>query len=496
MIFKGNFLYTPALGELTVREGEYLVVEGEKCAGFYRALPQEYAGQSVTDFGRALVLPAFCDLHLHAPQMVNRGVGYDQELLPWLETYTFPVEARYGDADFAEAAWKRFLNRMWANGTLRFSAFATIHKEAVWRLMELTERAGLSALIGKVNMDRNAPDSLREDTDASLADTEELICRSRAELKHVGYILTPRFVPSTTARLMNGLGRLGERYGLPVQSHLSENRSEIAWVAQLHPECASYTEVYRDYGLLRRGRTIMAHAVHLRSSTDMELIMEQFPIVIQSLNVGFLQTLKLFFVTLLGALPLGLIIAFGSMSHFRPLKYITNIIVWVVRGTPLMIQMLIIYYFPGLVLNNVVWGGGESGRFVAASVAFIFNYACYFSVIYRGGIQSVPQGQTEAGLVLGMTKSQIFFKITLMQMIKRIVPPMSNEIITLVKDTSLARIIALQEIIWAGQSFLKGSQGISGAIWPMFFAAVYYLVFNGILTVLLGRLEKKLDYFR
>ena len=136
------------------------------------------------------------------------------------------------------------------------------------------------------------------------------------------------------------------------------------------------------------------------------------------------------------------------------------------------------------------------GVFVAASVAFIFNYACYFSVIYRGGIQSVPQGQTEAGLVLGMTKSQIFFKITLMQMIKRIVPPMSNEIITLVKDTSLARIIALQEIIWAGQSFLKGSQGISGAIWPMFFAAVYYLVFNGILTVLLGRLEKKLDYFR
>ena len=147
-------------------------------------------------------------------------------------------------------------------------------------------------------------------------------------------------------------------------------------------------------------------------------------------------------------------------------------------------------------MNNVVWGGGESGRFVAASVAFIFNYACYFSVIYRGGIQSVPPGQTEAGLVLGMTKSQIFFKITLMQMIKRIVPPMSNEIITLVKDTSLARIIALQEIIWAGQSFLKGSQGISGAIWPMFFAAVYYLVFNGILTVLLGRLEKKLDYFR
>ena len=237
------------------------------------------------------------------------------------------------------------------------------------------------------------------------------------------------------------------------------------------------------------------------------MIMEQMPIVIRSLNIGFIQTLKLFFVTLAGALPLGLVIAFGSMSRFRPLKClaqlglpgwltefrpiscVTRIVVWIVRGTPLMIQLLIIYYFPGLVLNNPIWGGGESGRFLAASVAFIFNYACYFSEIYRGGIQSVPAGQEEAGLVLGMTRSQIFFKVTLLQMIKRIVPPMSNEIITLVKDTSLARIIALQEIIWAGQAFLKGSQGISGQIWPLFFTALYYLVFSGILTILLGRLE-------
>ena len=228
----------------------------------------------------------------------------------------------------------------------------------------------------------------------------------------------------------------------------------------------------------------------------MELILEQMPIVIRSLNVGFLQTLRLFFVTLIGAFPLGLIIAFGSMSRFKPLSYFTRLVVWVVRGTPLMIQLLIIYYFPGLVLDNPIWGGGESGRFLAASVSFILNYACYFSEIYRGGIQGVPVGQEEAGLVLGMTKSQIFFRVTLLQMIKRIVPPMSNEIVTLVKDTSLARIIALQEIIWAGQAFMKGSQGISGAIWPMFFTAVYYLIWNGILTVLLGRLEKKLDYFR
>ena len=228
----------------------------------------------------------------------------------------------------------------------------------------------------------------------------------------------------------------------------------------------------------------------------METIMEQMPIVVNALNVGFIQTLKLFFVTLLGAFPLGLIIAFGSMSKFKPLSALVKIIVWIVRGTPLMIQLLIIYYFPGLVLHNPIWGGGEGGRFAAAAVAFIFNYSCYFSEIYRGGIQGVPLGQQGAGLVLGMTKTQILFKVTLLQMIKRIVPPMSNEIITLVKDTSLARIIALQEIIWAGQAFMKGSNGISGQIWPLFFTAVYYLIFNGLLTVLLGKLENKLNYFR
>lgn len=228
----------------------------------------------------------------------------------------------------------------------------------------------------------------------------------------------------------------------------------------------------------------------------MSAFSEQLPIVFKSLNIGFLQTLKLFLVTLAGSIPLGLLISFGSMSHFKPLSTFTKTLVWVVRGTPLMLQLLIVYYFPGLVLHNPIWGGDESGRFLAAAVAFILNYACYFSEIYRGGIQGVPHGQQEAGQVLGLSKSQIFFKITLLQMIKRIVPPMSNEIITLVKDTSLARIIALQEIIWAGQAFMKGSQGISGQIWPLFFTGIYYLVFSGILTVLFSRVEKKLDYFK
>ena len=223
---------------------------------------------------------------------------------------------------------------------------------------------------------------------------------------------------------------------------------------------------------------------------------QQFPIVFDALNVGFVQTLKLFAITLLGALPLGLIISFGSMARFKPVSGAVKTFVWVIRGTPLMLQLLIIYYLPGLAFGNPIWGSGESGRFVASAVAFIINYACYFSEIYRSGIQGVPVGQQEAGQVLGMSKKQIFFKVTLLQMVKRIVPPMANEIITLVKDTSLARIIALQEIIWAGQAFLKGSQGIAGQLWPLFFTGVYYLAFSGILTVLFNKVEKKLSYFK
>ena len=220
-----------------------------------------------------------------------------------------------------------------------------------------------------------------------------------------------------------------------------------------------------------------------------------FLTVIGALNQGFLQTLKLFFVTLLGAMPLGLLICWGSMTRFYPLRWLCRFVVWIIRGTPLMLQLYIIFFIPGIVLGQSPWPAGESGRFLACAVAFILNYACYFSEIYRGGIQGVPRGQQEAGQVLGMTKSQIFFHVTLLQMIKRIVPPMSNEIITLVKDTSLSRIISLQEVIWAGQAFLKTSHGYSGLLWPLFFTGVYYLVFNGLVTLLLGRLEKKLDYF-
>ena len=195
--------------------------------------------------------------------------------------------------------------------------------------------------------------------------------------------------------------------------------------------------------------------------------------VISAMNKGFIATLKLFAITLIGALPLGLIIALCSMSKFLPLRYFTRLLVWIIRGTPLMLQLLIIFYIPGMLLTGGnFWPRGEEGRFMAASVAFIINYAFYFSEIYRGGIENVPKGQVEAGQVLGMTKSQIFFNVTLLQMIKRIFPPMSNEIITLVKDTSIARIISMQEVIWAGYAFLKSSHGYSGLLWPLFFPGV------------------------
>lgn len=180
---------------------------------------------------------------------------------------------------------------------------------------------------------------------------------------------------------------------------------------------------------------------------------------------------------------------------FKPIRIIVRFIIWVVRGTPLMLQLLVFYYFPALCWAKHL-GRRRSRALPRVLHRVHFNYACYFSEIFRGGIQGVPKGQQEAGQVLGMTNRQIFFKVTLLQMVKRIVPPMSNEIITLVKDTSLSRIIALQEIIWAGQAFLKGSQGISGAIWPLFFTGIYYLLFSGVLQLLLDGLEKKLDYFK
>ncbi len=209
------------------------------------------------------------------------------------------------------------------------------------------------------------------------------------------------------------------------------------------------------------------------------------PVTLRLLE-GFGQTLWVFVLTLVFSVPLGLVVCFGSMSRFAPLRVLTRGLVWIVRGSPLMLQLLIIFYGPGL-----MFGLPAMPRMTATLVAFTVNYACYFSEIYRGGIEAVPQGQYEAAKVLGLSKTQTFFKVILLQVIKRIMAPMGNEVITLVKDTSLARMIGIYEIIWAGESFIK-----KGLIWPLFYTGVFYLIFNGLVTVGLSRLERRLDYFR
>lgn len=215
-----------------------------------------------------------------------------------------------------------------------------------------------------------------------------------------------------------------------------------------------------------------------------------------SLFEGFGKTLLIFALTLVFSVPLGLLVCFGSMSKLGfsvggkkicPISLLTKAFVWIIRGTPLMLQLIVIYYGPGLLFHTDLMP-----RFTAVLVAFVVNYAAYFSEIYRGGIESVPGGQYEACAVLGMTKAQTFFRVILMQVVKRIIPPMSNEIITLVKDTSLARVIAVYEIIWSAQAYIK----LNGLIWPLFYTGAFYLAFSGLLTLLLGRLEKKLGYFK
>ena len=202
---------------------------------------------------------------------------------------------------------------------------------------------------------------------------------------------------------------------------------------------------------------------------------------------GFKYTLLIFFITLIAAIPLGLPIALGSMSRFKPLRWISRAFVWVIRGTPLMLQIMVVFYVPGL-----VFGTPFRSRIIAVIIAFIINYAAYFSEIYRGGIESIPEGQYEAGQVLGLTKTQTFFKVVLFQVVKRIMAPMSNEVITLVKDTSLANVIAVGELIMSAQNIVK----VYVIIWPLFYTAIFYLIFCGVLTLLFNALEKKLNYYR
>ena len=205
---------------------------------------------------------------------------------------------------------------------------------------------------------------------------------------------------------------------------------------------------------------------------------------------GFGVTCLLFLLTLVFSLPLGLVVMFGSICRFRPLRIVTRAFVWIIRGTPLMLQLFVVFYVPGM-LFHVRLFGGDNGRFLAALVAFVINYACYFSEIYRGGLESIPRGQYEAAQVLGMTRRETFFRVILMQLVKRILAPMSNEVITLVKDTSLARVIIVAEIFYVNETFILSKS----IVWPLFYIGVFFLVFVVALTLLFRFLEKKLSYY-
>lgn len=280
MIIKGDILYNKDKDQFETIENGYLCIENGKVEGVYTAdtLPSSYEKQSVEDHTGCLIIPGFCDTHAHAPQWSNCGMGYSLELLPWLDTYTFPIEKEFEKEAFAEHNYTRFVEALKKSGTTRISLFATRHLKATKLLVEKLEKSGLGAYVGKVNMDRNSMEGLQEETKQSLYETEQFInwVKERNPQKDalIQPIVTPRFVPSTTSELMHRLGKITEQYGCKVQSHLCENKSEIAWVKKLHPKCDSFTSVYYDYGLLPKGRTVMAHCVH-NTEKELELLQKQ-----------------------------------------------------------------------------------------------------------------------------------------------------------------------------------------------------------------------------
>lgn len=271
-IIKGNIVFTPSFGQLEISENSFIVVKGKRVIGIYSGeLPSEYKSVSITDYGDSLIIPGFVDLHFHAPQFVNRGLGLDFELLPWLQRYTFPEEAKYKNIAYAEDVYKKVVLELWKCGTTRVVLFGTIHKEATAKLMELLAAAGLGGYVGKVNMDRNSPDILIETTAQSLADTEDFIKSTFDKYELVKPIITPRFLISCTPELMGGIGKLAQKYNLPVQSHLSENTDEVAMVKELHPEFENYASGYNKFGLFGQQPTIMAHCIY-NDDSEIELM--------------------------------------------------------------------------------------------------------------------------------------------------------------------------------------------------------------------------------
>lgn len=264
---KGDIIHTPEKDNFAIHENSYIFIDNGKVAEISSS-PKENI--PVCDFTGKLVIPSFSDIHTHAPQYENIGIGYYLELLPWLETYTFPAESKFSDTEYAVTIYKKFIHDLWLFGTFHSCVFATVFKDSTDKLFELFERSRLYAYIGKVNMDRNSAASLSETTENSVSDTL-YFAEKYSSSDRVKFIVTPRFVPSVTGKLMTKLADIAEKYDLPVQSHLNENPSEIEWVKALHPEIDSFTQVYEHFGLLRKNKTIMAHSVHT-SEQELEIL--------------------------------------------------------------------------------------------------------------------------------------------------------------------------------------------------------------------------------
>lgn len=263
-IIKGNIIFTREFGKYEVINNGYIVVKNGKVQGVYSEIPEDIGEYNLEDYGDKLIIPGFCDIHLHGPQFPNLGLGLDKELMPWLETYTFPEERKFNDIEYAREVYSSLIKELLKNGTTSSCIFGTIHGEADGMLLEMLSESGLSGYVGKVNMDRNCPEFLMENTENSLLETEEFLKKYSNRYRRVKPIVTPRFVPTCSFELLKGLGSLAEKYDVPIQSHLSENKSEVDFVKELHPECKNYTDVYYKAGLLRSGKTIMAHCVLLQ----------------------------------------------------------------------------------------------------------------------------------------------------------------------------------------------------------------------------------------
>lgn len=261
-IYKGHIIFTESPEKFDLIENGFIIVENNRVKKVVAEIPEEYKNVSVTDFGNKLIIPGFVDLHLHAPQFPNAGLGLDKELLPWLEEYTFPEEAKYKDLDYARKVYSRVVEELWKNGTTRSVIFASIHKEATGLLFDLFVEAGLGAYVGKVNMDRNCPDFIVEDSKQSANDTREYLEKHVGKSELVKPIITPRFVPTCTVELLQELGKMAKEFDVPIQSHLSENTGEIEWVKELHPEHKNYASVYDCYELFGQKPTVMAHCIY------------------------------------------------------------------------------------------------------------------------------------------------------------------------------------------------------------------------------------------